>query len=146
MTSMRATLFKQAGWTAFIALFFPVLAVIKVAGQSADAGSTFDNLEIVDTTLNAKVAVLRVGSQLADNNLLTVFAGLKNKTERRVALEVETIYKDKAGNTLNSGSWIPLTLDAHEEKDYRSTAISVDAVDFLIRVRRAVKPVVPAHT
>jgi len=145
MTSMRATLFKQAGWTALIALVIPLLAGMRAAAQGTDAGSTFDNLEIVDAALNTKVAVLRVGSQLAENNLLTVFAGFKNKTERRLALEVETIYKDKSGNTLNAGSWIPLTLDAHEEKDYRSTSISVDAVDFLIRVRRAQKTPAPTH-
>jgi hypothetical protein len=30
-----------------------------------------------------------------------------------------------------------MTLDAHEEKEYRSTSISEEAVKFLIRVRRA---------
>lgn len=107
------------------------------AGDETDAGSSFDNLDIVDAGLNGKVAVMRVGSQLAENNLLSVFAGLKNKTAHRLALEVETIYKDKAGNALNAGSWIALTLKPHEEREYRSSSISVEAVDFLIRVRRA---------
>ena len=107
------------------------------AGEGTDAGSGFDNLEIVGAGLNGKVAVLRVGSEPSANNLLSVFAGLKNKTANRLALEVETIYKDEDDNALNAGSWISLTLKPHEEREYRSTSISVEAVDFLIRVRRA---------
>jgi len=107
------------------------------ADEATDAGSNFDNLDVVDASLNGKVAILRVGSQLGDNNLLTVFAGLKNRTTHRLALEVETIYKDKDGNALNAGSWIPMTLKPYEERQYRSTSISEEAVDYLVRVRRA---------
>jgi hypothetical protein len=107
------------------------------AGDGADTGSGFDNLEIVDAGLNGKVAILRVGSDPSANSLLSVFAGLKNKTAHRLALEVETIYKDKEGNALNAGSWIPVTLKPHEEREYRSASISEQAVDFLIRVRLA---------
>ncbi len=152
---MRALKIKQAGWAGFCALIIstgvranpallpaPLMGALLAAdedgGGGADAGSSFDNLDIVDASLNGKLAVLRVGSQLAENNLLSVFAGLRNKTGHRLALEVETIYKDNAGNALNAGSWIPLTLKPYEEKDYRSSSISVDAVDFLIRVRHAV--------
>jgi hypothetical protein len=104
---------------------------------STDAGSGFDNLEVIDAAaLGSKLKVLRVGSSLAENNLLSVFAGLQNKTGKRLTLEVETIYKDKAGNELNTGSWIRLTLQPHEESDYRSSAISESATDFLIRIRR----------
>jgi len=107
------------------------------ADKVPDGGSSFDNLDIVDAGLNGKVAILRVGSELAENNLLTVFAGLKNNTAHRLTVEVETIYTDQAGNALNAGSWIPVTLKPNEDKDYRSSAISEQAVDFLIRVRRA---------
>ena len=106
----------------------------------ADAGSGFDNVEIADASLNGKLTVLRVGSQPTPNNLLSVFAGLKNKTAHRLDLEVQTIYKDKEGNALNSGSWIPMTLKPHEEQEYRSASISELATDFLVRVRRAPKP------
>jgi hypothetical protein len=134
MTSMRALIFKQAGWTAFGALL--ILGCAN-ADEGTSSGSSFDNLDVVDASLNEKVAVLRIGSQLGDNNLLTVFAGLKNKTAHRVTVEVETIYKDKDGNALNAGSWIPMTLKPHEEWEYRSASISEEAVDFLVRVRRA---------
>jgi hypothetical protein len=103
----------------------------------ADPGSGFDNIEVVGDALKTKLAILRVGSQPTANNLLSVFAGLKNKTSRTLALEVQTIYKDKTGASLNDGSWIPVTLKPHEETDYHSASISPDAVDFLVRVRRA---------
>jgi hypothetical protein len=95
------------------------------------------NIEIVDTSLNRKIDVVRINSRRGTNNLLAVFAGLKNKTGVNLDIEIETIYKDESGNTLNTGSWIRFTLAAHEEQDYRSSAISEGAVDFLIRVRRA---------
>jgi hypothetical protein len=101
------------------------------------AGSVFDNLDVVDPSLKGKLAILRVGSEPSANDLLSVFAGLKNRTGRRLNLEVETVYKDKSGGPLNSGSWISVTLRPHGETEYRSTSISDQATDFLIRVRRA---------
>ena len=102
-----------------------------------DIGSSFDNLEITDDSLKGKLAILRVGSEPSANDLLSVFAGLKNKTAQPLSLEVQTLYKDSTGKSLNAGSWIPMTLKPHEETEYRSTSISADAADFLVRVRRA---------
>lgn len=110
------------------------------SGQPArerSSGSSFDNLEFADSSLEGKIAVLRVGSEPTATNLLSVFAGLKNKTSHRLEIEVQTLYKDKAGNALNSGSWIGLTLKPHEEFEYRSASISEAAADFLVRVRKA---------
>jgi len=111
----------------------------KVSGDS-DSGSSFDNLDLIDASLKGKLAILRVGSQPTTNNLLGVFAGLKNKTEQSLKIEVQTIYKDKSGNSLNGGSWITMTLKPHQETEYRSAAITEDAVDFLVRIRRAQEP------
>jgi hypothetical protein len=151
---MRATTLKQAGWTGLCILIVSgcasanpqpspmaaqdaLLASNENAGGGTDADSSFDNLDIVDSSLNGKVAILRVGSEVEENNLLSVFAGLKNKTAHRLDLEVQTIYKDKDDNALNAGSWIAFTLRPHEEKEYHSASISELAVDFLVRVRRA---------
>jgi hypothetical protein len=151
---MRALRLKPAKWAVLCVLLgsgwaganpqpwpmpaqFILLAGNANAGEGSDAGSSFDNLDIVDDSLKGKLAILRVGSEPSANDLLSVFAGLKNKTARRLNLEVQTIYQDKSGNALNAGSWIPVTLKPYEEKEYRSTSISEEAVDFLIRVRRA---------
>jgi hypothetical protein len=151
MTSMRALKLKRAGWIGLCALLAvgmaqadssildspgSVSASSTNASSATDADSDFNNVEIVDAALNAKLSLLRIGSRRASNNLLSVFAGLKNRTDHRLVLEVETIYKDKTGNELNTGSWIRLTLKPHEDTDYRSSSISEAAVDFLIRVRR----------
>jgi hypothetical protein len=141
---MRAEFFKQAAWMSVFAfaIFGGEIVAIPLpvhanAGGEEAADSSFDNLDIVDSGLNGKLGVERVGSEVGENNLLTVFAGLKNKTGRQLNLQIETIYKDKDGNALNAGSWIPFTLSAHAEKEYRSSAISEAASDFLVRVRRA---------
>jgi hypothetical protein len=106
-------------------------------GEGTDKDSDFNNLEVVDPVLANKIALMRIGSQRGPTGLLGVFAGLKNKTARRLEIEIETIYKDQSGNELNTGSWIRLTLPPNAQQDYRSSAISQAAVDFLIRVRRA---------
>lgn len=145
MISMRAAIFKRAAWMSILALAVCGLAVAAPAQKAPPPGnnpdeagdSNFDNLDIIDSSLNGKLGVLRVGSEVGENNLLAVFAGLRNKTAHRLNLQVETIYKDKDGNALNAGSWILFPLDSHDEKEYHSSAISEAAVDFLIRVRRA---------
>ena len=83
-----------------------ILAHYASADDSSDSDSDFDNLEIVDAGLKGKLAVQRVGSEASPNNLLSVFAGLKNMTSHNLNLEIQTIYKDSEGNPLNSGSWI----------------------------------------
>jgi len=114
----------------------------NISDQTVDTSkneteANFDNLELVDTSLKGRLSILRVGSDPTDNNLLSVFVGLKNRTSHPLPLEIQTIYKDKLGNPMNQGSWVPLTLKPHEQTEYRSTSISTDASDFLVRIRTA---------
>ncbi len=164
MTFMRARKLKQAGWMIFgtfliagsakaepalpppvgTQVYGPHPGVMPPGAPPAepDSDSTFDNLDIVDAGLKGKLAVLRVGSEPSANDLLSVFAGFKNKTPHALTIEVETIYQDASGNALNAGSWVRLVLGPHEEKEYRSTSISEQfdsssmSPHFLIRVRR----------
>ena len=156
---MRTLKLKRAGWIGLCALV--VIGVAKadpemdspgsVAAAASgpnggnDSDSDFNNLEVVDAALNTKISLLRIGSRRGSNNLLSVFAGLKNNTGHHLTLEIETIYKDKAGNELNTGSWITLKLSPHGETDYRSASISEDAAHFLIRVRRPPAVTASAH-
>jgi hypothetical protein len=112
------------------------------ASTASVPSSDFDNLEIVGDSLKGKLAVTRVGSDRTDANLLSVFAGVKNQTGRRLELEMQTLYRDKNGNPLSGGgaSWIPITLKPHEETQYRSVALSQEAADFQVRIRRASSP------
>jgi hypothetical protein len=107
--------------------------------EPADTSSDFDNLEIVSPSLKGQLAVTRVGSDRTDGNLLSVFAGLKNKSGHPLQLEVQTLYMDKTDHSLTDGrkSWIPITLKPHEATQYRSVAISEDATDFVVRIRHA---------
>ena len=140
---MRAITFRQIMVRGIIALIvsggaiFCTNRAVSAEDDMANTGSTFDNVEILPSDLNTKLSILRVGSDRTTNNLLSVFVGLKNKTAHRLAIEVQTLYKDKSSNSLNSGqaSWIPITLKPHEESEYRSASISEDAVDFLVRIR-----------
>jgi hypothetical protein len=96
-----------------------------------------NNLDIVDDVLKPKLDLVSINAQRGRNNLLVVTLSLSNKTSHKVDLEVETVYKDKGGNELNTGSWIAFTLQPEGDLSYRSSSISEAAVDFLIRVRKA---------
>jgi hypothetical protein len=98
--------------------------------------SDVSSVEITNESLKNKIAVQRIQSQRSSNNLLAVSATLKNTTGRKIAFEAATIYRDRAGHELNTGSWLKFTLMAHEETEYRSSAINVEAVSFVIRVRK----------
>jgi hypothetical protein len=108
-------------------------------GALPQTASDLDDLEIVNDSLKGKLAVLRIESSRSDSNLLAVLAGIKNQTSRRLDLEVQTVYRDKDGNSLSSGAgtWMTLTLKPHQETQYRSEAISEDATHFVVRVRHA---------
>ena len=109
------------------------------AAASSDSSSDIDNLEIVGDGLKGKLEVLHMGANRNDSNLLSVFAGVKNETGRKLELEMQTIYRDKDGNSLSNGAnWIPITLKPHGQTQYRSVALSPDATDFLVRIRHAV--------
>ena len=102
-----------------------------------DLGFNFDNLEVLDPSLKDSLAILRIGAEPKETKLLSVFTGMKNKTGQKLSLEVQTIYKDRAGNPLNTGTWVPMTLKPHQMTEYRSASLSVEASDFLVRIRRA---------
>jgi hypothetical protein len=115
---------------------------------STDTPTAFDNVELVNASLVDQLGIARVGSSRSDDNLLTVFVGLKNKTGHVLKVDVQTLYKDGSGQTLTggAGSWVPFELKPHEETQYRSVAISEDASDFVVRIRNSVPaaPAVPA--
>jgi len=121
----------------------PAEDLVNTPGAMSEGGSETDsrdyrnNLDFVDEVLKRKLDLVSVDAQRGKNDLLVVTLGLNNRTSRKVELEVETVYKDKSGNELNTGSWIPFTLQPHGDLNYRSSAISEAAVDFLIRIRRA---------
>jgi len=151
-TSVCALTFKPAAWTTLCVLLASGIWIGSAnASHGSDNDTSFDNLDIIDSSLNSKLTVLRVGSEASANGLLSVFAGLKNITSHTLNLQVETMYKDNEGNPVNAGSWITLSLKPHEEREYRSTSITVrydpnlmDA-NFLIRIRRAPSAASSAH-
>jgi hypothetical protein len=128
----------QIGQTEGLADSTPGATALEAASSYSDS-SDVENLEIVGDGLKGKLAVLRVGAARNDSNLLSVFAGVKNETSRRLEVQMQTLYRDKDGNSLSDGhaSWIPLTLKPHEQTQYRSVALTPDATDFLVRIRHA---------
>ncbi len=117
------------------------LASLAVARpDSLDPYDTVEkNVRMIDQGLAPKLEVTRVGAQPGKNGLLSVFAGFRNKTDHVLNLDIQTIYKDGAGDALNTSSWIPITIDPRGEQSYRSSAISDEAVGFIILIRVHIK-------
>jgi hypothetical protein len=124
---------------ALAALSLAPLAAIHAPAAPADADSEagFDNVDVLDASLNGKVSVVRVGSQHTNTGLLSIFASLKNLTGHAITIQAQTLYKDGDGNWLDGGKagWVSITLKPHEELEYRSASLSDDAQDFLVRIR-----------
>ncbi len=136
---MRALSIRQAGWVSLLLVAIVMLSASRTMAESGEE-LTFDNVDVIDSNLKGKLAVLRTGGEIGPTKLLSIFVALRNKTGHTLELEIETIYKDGYGNALNHGSWIPFTLKAHEDKEYHSTSISELATadsDYLVRVRTA---------
>jgi hypothetical protein len=108
------------------------------AHADVDSEAGFDNVQMIDSTLEGRISVTRVGSQRTNTNLLSIFADLKNLTGHTVGIQAQTLYKDGDGNWLDGGraGWLPLELKPHEEFEYRSASLSEQAQDFLVRVRQ----------
>jgi hypothetical protein len=125
------------------ALFAVLAALLALAGPVAGAHSEtdteagFDNVQVMDASLDGRVSVTRVGSDRTNTNLLSIFADLKNLTGHVLTIEAQTLYKDSDGNWIDGGhaGWVRLELKPHEEFEYRSASLSEAAEDFLVRVR-----------
>jgi hypothetical protein len=126
---------------ALAALAWPVQRALAddemTAGEPADNESGFDNVDLLDGSLTGKLGVMRVGSDRSDENTLSILAALKNLTDHPLRLEAQTLYKDANGNWMNGGcaGWIALELKPHGQLNYRSESLSVEAQNFLVRIR-----------
>ena len=116
----------------------PSSETMSSSSDTVAAPKNFDDVEMVDDSLQGKLSVTRTGSSRTTNDLLSVFAGLRNKTSHVLKIEAQTVYKDAQGTPLPGGSssWVPITLKSHGRTDYRSASLSADAQDYLIRIRR----------
>lgn len=105
---------------------------------SSTAETGFDNVEVLDRSLDGKLSVVSVGSDRTKTNLLSIFVSLKNLTSSSLLIEAETLYKDGNGDWIEGGkaSWLSLEIKPHGELEYRSASLSEEAQDFLVRIRR----------
>lgn len=102
----------------------------------ADSATKPDAQYVTSSALKGRLAVLRIRSNRNDSNLLTVSAGLKNRSSHSLPLQVATVFKDKDGQPLSdSQNWEEITLKPHEVTQYHSVATTEDASDYLVRVR-----------
>jgi hypothetical protein len=128
---------QRAAFRGLIVALLAFVVPLASAHSETDSEVGFDNVQVMDASLDGKISVTRVGSDRTNTNLLSIFADLKNLTGRSLRVEAQTLYKDSDGNWIDGGraGWVPLELKPGEEFEYRSASLSEAAEDFLVRIR-----------
>ena len=99
---------------------------------------------LLDTDLEDVIAVdvLHVGKNA--NGLLSVQANVRDRTDKDVVIQVQTLFYDDLGTLLysqpgNETPWTTLTLTTNGTVPYQAQALSNEAKRFTIHVRRPLR-------
>ena len=102
-------------------------------------GADVENREVIvllTKTLQDQIAVEGQQAKWNKANLLEVRARLRNRTEKPLQVEVQTVFKDQKGFSVNDVSaWQRLIFEPNETKTYHVNSMTSNARRFTVRVR-----------
>jgi uncharacterized protein YcfL len=102
-------------------------------------GANVENREtivLLTKTLQDQIAVEGQQAIWNEANLLEVNARLRNRTEKTIRVEVQTVFKDQKGYSINDVSvWQRLIFEPNETKIYHVNSMTSNARRFTVRVR-----------
>ncbi len=102
---------------------------------SADLEDT-ETVVLLTKPLRAMVAVEEQRARWNQANLLEVQARIRNRVEKPLQLEVQTVFKDSQGFSTNDNTaWQRMIFEPNETKIYRVTSLNGKARRFTIRIR-----------
>jgi uncharacterized protein YcfL len=105
----------------------------KIPGADVENTETF---VLFTKKLKGQVTVEGQRAKWTGANLLEVQARIRNRTEKPLQVEVQTVFKDDQGFSVNDTSaWKRLIFEPNETKIYRVNSINSKARNFTIRVR-----------
>ena len=106
---------------------------VSVPGANVENDETF---VLLTRNLRDLGTVEGQRAKWTDANLLEVQARLRNRTEKPLQVEVQTVFKDKQGFSVNViTTWHRLIFEPNETKTYVVNSLNAKARRFTIRVR-----------
>ncbi|HEY8965804.1 MAG TPA: YcfL family protein [Candidatus Methylacidiphilales bacterium] len=117
---------------------------VAPAGNDASPEAVHAPVTLLDTDLEDVVAVDVIRAGKNTNGLLAVQANVRNRTDRDVVVQVQTLFYDENGLVLysepgNETAWTTLTLGANATIPYRSQALSNAAKRYTLHIRRPLR-------
>ena len=99
---------------------------------------------LLDADLEDVIAVDVIHAGKNANNLLTVQANVRDRTDRDVVIQIQTVFFDDLGNALytepgNETPWTTVNVTTNGTIPYRAQALSNAAKRFTIHIRRPIR-------
>lgn len=100
------------------------------------AAENRETLVLLGTTLSTNIAVEAQMAKLLDDGRLQVFANIRNRTKKRVVVQVQTVFKDEHGfSTGDETAWQEIVITDLSQTTYQSVSQNNKAKKYTIRVR-----------
>lgn len=95
-----------------------------------------ESVVVLTSKLRDTIAVESQRAKWSPANLLEIQARLRNRTEKPVQVEVQTVFKDADGFSTNDNTvWTRMLFEPNETKIYRVNSLNTKARRFTIRIR-----------
>ncbi|SDU16445.1 Protein of unknown function [Verrucomicrobium sp. GAS474] len=117
---------------------------IVPAGDPKSLEAVHAPVSLLDADLEDVIAVDVINVGKNPNGFLSVQANVRNRTDKDVVVQVQTLFYDENGLVLdsepgNETPWTTVTLTTNGTMPYRSQALSHVARRFTIHVRRPLR-------
>jgi hypothetical protein len=98
---------------------------------------TTANFALMDARVQRSITTSGVQVGRTEDGRLQVAANIRNRENRRLEVQVQCLFKDPQGFTVDETPWQPLILTENSQETLHYTAMSNKAADYEVRVREA---------
>jgi uncharacterized protein YcfL len=107
------------------------------ATAPGSAAENMNTVVLLSEKLYNNVAVEGQQAKYSDDGRLQVYANLRNRTDKRIKVQVQTVFKDENGfSTGDETAWETIFLPPLSQHAYQSIAQNSKARKYTIRVRK----------
>ncbi len=125
-----------------VATIAPLKASIIAEGTGRAPETAGAQAVILDEDLRDDLAVDSYTTGFTQNHLMVAQANLRSRTDHDLAIQAQTIFKDKYGVALNTehNAWTTIIISAHGTHYYQSQSLTPNAAQYTIRLRYIKRP------
>jgi uncharacterized protein YcfL len=101
------------------------------------AAENYNTVVLLSEKLAESIAVEGQQAKYSDDGRLQVYANLRNRVEKRLRVQVQTVFKDENGfSTGDETAWETIMIPALSQHTYQTIAQNSKARRYTIRVKR----------